>query len=170
VTQTGPFHWSGEFPTLRDFLDTTVRDRMGGLALDGVMVSQLSAFIDVIPAPDNPYRREALTDAQARGALVFKKAACDGCHAGETLTNNKQADVGTFTVTGPIQDDANVRKRGLNTPSLLGLARTAPYLHDGSAPTLKERLVQGRQSNRHGSTSHLSDADIDDLVAYLQTL
>ena len=170
VTQTGPFHWSGEFPTLRDFLDTTVRSRMGGLALDGVMVSQLSAFIDVIPAPDNPYRREALTDAQARGALVFKKAACDGCHAGETLTNNKQADVGTFIVTGPIQDDANVRKMGLNTPSLLGLARTAPYLHDGSAPTLKERLVQGRQSNRHGSTSHLSDADIDDLVAYLQTL
>jgi len=170
VTQTGPFHWSGEFPTLRDFLDTTVRSRMGGLALDGVMVSQLSAFIDVIPAPDNPYRREALTDAQARGALVFKKAACDGCHVGETLTNNKQADVGTFIVTGPIQDDANVRKMGLNTPSLLGLARTAPYLHDGSAPTLKERLVQGRQSNRHGSTSHLSDADIDDLVAYLQTL
>ena len=61
-------------------------------------------------------------------------------------------------------------RQDVNTPSLLGLARTAPYLHDGSASTLKERLVQGRQSNRHGSTSHLSDADIDDLVAYLQTL
>ncbi|NMO17543.1 c-type cytochrome [Pyxidicoccus fallax] len=170
VTKTGPFHWSGEFPTMRDFLDATVRKRMGGSALDTVMVSQLSAFIDVIPTPDNPYKREALTGAQARGAQVFKKAACDGCHEGETLTNNKQADVGTFITTGPIQDDANVRKVGLNTPSLLGLARTAPYLHDGSATSLKARFIQGRQSNAHGATSQLTEAEIDDLVEYLRTL
>jgi YVTN family beta-propeller protein len=170
VTKTGPFHWSGEFPTLRDFLDATVRRRMGGTALDSVMVSQLSSFIDVIPVPDNPHKREVLTDAQARGALVFKKANCDTCHEGETLTNNKQADVGTFITSGPIQDDAQVRKVGLNTPSLLGLARTAPYLHDGSALTLKERLTQGRDTNRHGSTAQLSDAEVDDLVEYLRTL
>ncbi|MBZ4414951.1 c-type cytochrome [Myxococcus sp. RHSTA-1-4] len=170
VTKTGPFHWSGEFPTLRDFLDATVRKRMGGSALDTVMVSQLSSFIDVIPAPDNPHKRDVLTEAQARGAQVFKKAACDSCHEGETLTNNKQADVGTFIISGPIQDDANVRKVGLNTPSLLGLARTAPYLHDGSATSLKDRFVQSRQSNKHGATSQLSDAEIDDLVEYLRTL
>jgi YVTN family beta-propeller protein len=170
VTKTGPFHWSGEFPTLRDFLDTTVRQRMGGSALDTIMVSQLSAFIDVIPAPDNPHKREALTDAQARGAQVFKKAACDSCHEGETLTNNKQADVGTFISSGPIQDDPAVRRVGLNTPSLLGLARTAPYLHDGSATSLKDRFVQGRLSNKHGTTSQLSDAELDDLVEYLRTL
>ncbi|MCP3138973.1 c-type cytochrome [Pyxidicoccus xibeiensis] len=170
VTKTGPFHWSGEFPTLRDFLDTTVRKRMGGSALDSVMVSQLSAFVDVIPAPDNPHKREALTDAQARGAQVFKKAACDGCHEGATFTNNKQADVGTFITTGPIQDDVLVRRLGLNTPSLLGLARTAPYLHDGSATSLKDRLAQGRNSNKHGSTAQLTDAELDDLVEYLLTL
>lgn len=170
VTKTGPFHWSGEFPTLRDFMDATVRQRMGGSALDNIMVSQLAAFIDVLPTPDNPYKREALTEAQARGAQVFKKAACDDCHVGETLTNNKQANVGTFITTGPIQDDPKVRAVGLNTPSLLGLARTAPYLHDGSATSLKDRLLQGRQSNQHGITSQLSDAEIDDLVEYLRTL
>ncbi len=170
VTKTGPFHWSGEFPSLRDFLDVTVRQRMGGSALDSVMVSQLSAFIDVIPAPDNPYRREALTDAQTRGAAVFKKAACDSCHEGETFTNNKQADVGTFITTGPIKDADVVRRVGLNTPSLLGLARTSPYLHDGSATTLRDRLLQGRNSNMHGATSQLTAAEVDDLVEYLRTL
>lgn len=170
VTKTAPFHWSGEFPTLRDFLDTTVRSRMGGSALDGVMVSQLSAFIDVVPAPDNPYKRDTLTEAQARGAQVFKKAACDSCHAGEALTNNTQADVGTFITTGPFQDNAQVRKVGLNTPSLLGLARTAPYLHDGSATSLKDRFLQNRQSNKHGATSQLTESEIDDLVEYLRTL
>ncbi|WP_426733013.1 c-type cytochrome [Myxococcus faecalis] len=170
VTQTGPFHWSGEFPSMRDFLDATVRGRMGGTSLDGVMVAQLSAFIDVIPTPDNPYRSGVQTAAQARGEQVFKKAACDTCHEGEHFTNNKQADVGTFITTGPMRDDDNTRKRGLNTPSLLGLARTAPYLHDGSALSLKGRLMQGRASNKHGTTADLTEAEVDDLVEYLRTL
>ncbi|AKF79983.1 hypothetical protein MFUL124B02_07550 [Myxococcus fulvus 124B02] len=170
VTQTGPFHWSGEFPSMRDFLDATVRGRMGGTSLDGVMVAQLSAFIDVIPTPDNPYRGSVLTAAQARGEQVFKKAACDTCHEGAHFTNNKQADVGTFITTGPMRDDDNTRKRGLNTPSLLGLARTAPYLHDGSALSLKGRLMQGRASNKHGTTADLTETEVDDLVEYLRTL
>ncbi|MFY1824757.1 c-type cytochrome [Myxococcus fulvus] len=170
VTETGPFHWSGEFPSMRDFLDATVRGRMGGTSLDGVMVAQLSAFIDVIPTPDNPYRSAVQTAAQARGEQVFKKAACDTCHEGAHFTNNKQADVGTFITTGPMRDDDNTRKRGLNTPSLLGLARTAPYLHDGSALSLKGRLMQGRASNKHGTTADLTEAEVDDLVEYLRTL
>nr|BDT31821.1 c-type cytochrome [Myxococcus sp. MH1] len=170
VTETGPFHWSGEFPSMRDFLDATVRGRMGGTSLDGVMVAQLSAFIDVIPTPDNPYRGSVQTAAQARGEQVFKKAACDTCHEGAHFTNNKQADVGTFITTGPMRDDDNTRKRGLNTPSLLGLARTAPYLHDGSALSLKGRLMQGRASNKHGTTADLTETEVDDLVEYLRTL
>ncbi|WP_002635395.1 c-type cytochrome [Myxococcus hansupus] len=170
MTQTGPFHWSGEFSTMRDFLDATVRHRMGGTILDGVMVAQLSEFMDVLPAPDNPHKHEGLTDAQARGAVAFQKAACNACHEGALFTNNAQADVGTFVTTGPLQDNAAVRKQGLNTPSLLGLARTAPYLHDGSALSLKDRLLQGRESNQHGMTARLSDAEVDDLVEYLLSL
>ncbi len=170
MTKTGPFHWSGEFSTMRDFLDATVRHRMGGTVLDGVMVAQLSDFIDVLPTPDNPHRVDVLTDAQRRGEAVFRKAACDTCHGGAHFTLNTQADVGTFVTSGALQDDPVVRKQGLNTPSLLGLARTAPYLHDGSAVSLKDRLMQGRESNRHGMTAQLTDAEVDDLVEYLLTL
>lgn len=170
VTRTAPFHWSGEFPTMKDFLDATVTSRMGGGALDVILVSQLSAFIDVIPAPDNPYLRDEPTASQVRGARVFEKARCDTCHEGAHLTNNKQANVGTFITTGALQDASNVREAGLNTPSLLGLARTAPYLHDGSAKTLKGRLTERRQANAHGATADLTDAEIDDLVDYLRTL
>ncbi|AGC42706.1 hypothetical protein MYSTI_01358 [Myxococcus stipitatus DSM 14675] len=170
VTRTAPFHWSGEFPTLKDFLDATVTSRMGGGVLDATLVTQLAAFIDVIPAPDNPYVGAAPTLSQARGAEVFKKAGCDKCHAGEHLTNNQQAHVGTFITDGVLQDTKEVREKGLNTPSLLGLARTAPYLHDGSAKSLKGRLTERRQSTAHGSTAELTDAEIDDLVDYLRTL
>lgn len=167
---TGPYHWSGEFPTLADFLDTTVRKRMGGTQVSHSMTAQIQAFIDSQPPADNPHRRATPTEAQLRGAQVFKKAGCDTCHEGATFTNNKLADVGTFVVSGVQPDDAAVQQRGLNTPSLLGLARSAPYLHDGSASTLKDRLMQRRDENRHGLTGTLSDAEVDDLVEYLLSL
>ncbi|RKG91709.1 hypothetical protein D7V97_41660, partial [Corallococcus sp. CA053C] len=170
TTSTAPFHWSGEFSGLADFMNATVRDRMGGQELDTDTVAKLAAFIDTIPATDNPFQGEPLTEAQARGAALFKKAACDTCHAGAVLTNNTNADVGTFVRTGGLRDADRVISAGLNTPSLLGVGRTAPYLHDGSAPTLKARLLNGRESNQHGQTAQLSDADVDDLVEYLQTL
>jgi cytochrome c peroxidase len=170
ITRTGPFHWSGEFPSLREFLDVTVRQRMGGGVVDAQMAGQLAAFMDVMPSPDNPYKREEPTAAQSRGAQAFLKAECNECHAGEALTNNKQANVGTFVVSGSNPDNDFVRTRGLNTPSLLGLARSAPYLHDGSAMTLKERILQTRKSDTHGKTSRLSDAEIDDLVEFLRVL
>ncbi|WP_224370332.1 c-type cytochrome [Hyalangium versicolor] len=170
ITQTAPFHWSGEFSTLRDFLDVTVRQRMGGGVVDAQMATQLAAFIDVLPTPDNPYKREVMTDAQQRGSQVFLKAQCNDCHAGEALTNNKQANVGTFVLDGSDPDNAAVRQRGLNTPSLLGVARSAPYLHDGSAQTLKERLLKARFTDQHGKTSQLTDAELDDLVEFLRVL
>jgi cytochrome c peroxidase len=52
----------------------------------------------------------------------------------------------------------------------LGLARTAPYLHDGSARTLRDRISQSRTTNQHGLTSGLTDAQIGDLVEYLNSL
>lgn len=170
ITKTGPFHWSGEFPSLRDFLDVTVRQRMGGGVVDTQMAGQLAAFLDAMPTPDNPYKRDELTDAQKRGSQAFLKAECNECHTGETLTNNKQANVGTFVLNGSNPDIDAVRQRGLNTPSLLGIARSAPYLHDGSAMTLKERLQQTRKSDTHGKTSRLNDAELDDLVEFLRVL
>jgi len=57
-----------------------------------------------------------------------------------------------------------------NTPSLVGVGATAPYLHDGSAQSLRELLTTGNPGDRMGRTSHLSPRDIDALVAYLETL
>ncbi|RKH64902.1 c-type cytochrome [Corallococcus aberystwythensis] len=170
TTATAPFHWSGEFSGLGDFMNATVKDRMGGQELDADTVAKLGAFIDAIPTPDNAFRGEPLTASQARGAALFTQAKCDTCHTGTALTNNTNVDVGTFVRSGVLQDAAAVIRAGLNTPSLLGVGRTAPYLHDGSAPSLKARLLNGRESNQHGMTAGLSDADVDDLVAYLETL
>ena len=55
-----------------------------------------------------------------------------------------------------------------NTPSLNHLALTAPYMHDGSAPSLEVLLAQNR--DRMGRTSQLTGDERAALVAYLKTL
>jgi cytochrome c peroxidase len=62
------------------------------------------------------------------------------------------------------------RETRFDTPTLVELWRTAPYLHDGSAPTVRELFTTRNAQNRHGNTTHLSPTQIDDLVAYLLSL
>ena len=53
-------------------------------------------------------------------------------------------------------------------PSLFFVGGTAPYYHDGSAPTLEALIA--KNGDRMGKTSHLSAAEKAALVAYLETL
>jgi cytochrome c peroxidase len=55
----------------------------------------------------------------------------------------------------------------VRVPSLRNVATTAPYFHDGSAPTLQDaiRRMAAAQLDRT-----LSDQHVDSLVAFLKTL
>lgn len=107
-----------------------------------------------------------LSDAAKRGKLVFdnEKVGCANCHSGELHTNLKQFDVGT-------QGQLDHREhKSFDTPTLVELWRTAPYLHDGRAVTLQELFTTHNAKDEHGKTSHLSKEQIEDLVAYLLSL
>lgn len=171
LDRTAPFHWNGEFDTVSQFMLHTTRDRMGGRGPSREMEEQLMAFITSVPAPDNPFTTATPADVLSRGRAAYEKAECSTCHTGEALTDNKFYDVGTYVKQGKVTDRTEfLFHGGLNTPSLLGIARTAPFLHDGSAPTLKARILIGKERDQHGKTSLLSSAEVDDLVAYLQSL
>jgi YVTN family beta-propeller protein len=169
--QTAPFHWNGEFATVADFMIHTTRDRMGGSGPDSATAQQIMAFLESVPTPDNPFTTQTPADVLARGKAAFDKAACGSCHNGTALTDNRFYDVGTYVTAGPVRDRQEfLFHNGLNTPSLLGIARTGPFLHDGSAPTLKARILMGKDANRHGQTSALTPTEVDDLVAYVRSL
>ncbi len=165
--ETAPFHWTGEFGTMKDFMDHTAVLRMGGEGVGAAELSRLEAYMNWAAPPENPHALAQPSEAQVRGAQVFQQAGCSDCHQGQARTDNKNHDVGTLR-------EADVhptlgRLKDLNTPSLLGLARSAPYLHDGSAKTLRERIVNN-PGDLHGKTSGLSAQQVDDLVEYLKTL
>ena len=57
-----------------------------------------------------------------------------------------------------------------DTPTLVEVWRTGPYLHNGAALTLDEVLTKYNKNDQHGMTSHLSKEDREALVEYLLSL
>jgi len=117
------------------------------------------------PMPGPSMAGGALSAAAKRGRELFNRPAigCASCHKPGLFTDLNSYDVGT---AGPTDQDA----AGFDTPSLVEVWRTAPYLHDGSAATLREVLTARNHNDRHGRTSHLSEQELNDLVEYLLSL
>lgn len=98
-------------------------------------------------------------------------AGCADCHAGAAFSDSESGirhDVGTASA-GSGQRLGGALD-GFDTPTLRGLWRSAPYLHDGSAPTLRDVLTTRNPGDAHGRTSGLSTSDLDALELYLLTL
>jgi hypothetical protein len=106
-----------------------------------------------------------LSPAAKRGRQLFQSArvGCAACHPPPLFTDLHSYDIGTSAPT-----DQSARQ--FDTPTLLELWRTAPYLHDGSAATLRDILTTHNAHDRHGATSRLAEHELKDLIEYLLSL
>jgi cytochrome c peroxidase len=160
----------------------------------------LAAYVRTIVAGDSPFDRhvagdsKALGPSAARGRRVFEgPAACNRCHVGVLFTDEdfhntgiawrerpgasglsarEPSDIGRAAVTGRTED-----RGAFKTPSLRQVSRTAPYMHDGSLPTLQavvEYYDSGGQPNARLDHRlrplYLSAQQRADLVAFLFAL
>ena len=108
----------------------------------------------------SPYlRNEKLSESARRGRKLFEKAGCGKCHEGPLRTDLKEHDVGT----GKGLD----KDRLFDTPTLIEVWRTAPYLYDGRAVTIEEMLTKYNPQDKHGVTSNLTSDQIKDLAAFV---
>src|SRR5262249_25971956 len=110
-----------------------------------------------------------------RGKEIFfsKQANCASCHSGPFYTDSTPRPISEIVRhdVGTGKDDAT-EKMGpaYDTPTLLGIYKTAPYLHHGKAATLQEVFTKYNPKDQHGKTSQLSAAQMDDLVEFLRAL
>jgi len=154
---TEPFHWEGDMPDLQALLEEVMVVRMGGVHQSPARVQALADFMFGLQAP--PPSVTADDAAAVRGKALFESAevGCAECHAGAGIANRESHDVGTGET--------------LQIPSLRSIEYRAPFMHDGCAPTLRARFdLACGGGDQHGHTSQLSDADLDDLVAYQRSL
>lgn len=173
---TAPFNWGGTHAVLTDNMAETIL-RMGGNGLTKAELAGLELFLTKgLHAPVNPNLKAAgLTPEQAAGKVVFEdpSVGCDSCHV-QGKTDGQSHDVGTmsgdeFTLHAKVLGQT-VNGLAYDTPSLRGLFATAPYLHDGSVPTLGGVLVKLSDTGKMGDTSKLTATERANLLAYLLTL
>jgi cytochrome c peroxidase len=129
----------------------------------------------------------AVSDQVKRGhELFFGKAACNQCHLGESFTDNQFHNVGVGWVeeTKSFADEGRAGVTGrpadrgaFKTPTLRDVSRHPPFLHDGSAATLREVVElynRGGTKNPHLSPKMfplgLTDEEMDALVAFMEAL
>ncbi len=164
IAGTYPLHWEGDMPNFQHLANEVFSQRMSGPTLGDSQAHAIEQWIDRVSETRVAQRPAALPAELAasvrRGREVFLRpdTNCAGCHSGERLTNNLTVDVGTG--------------EALQVPSLVGVRWRSPYMHNGCAPTLRDRFTDPRcgGGDRHGRTSQLAPGQIDDLIAYLQTL
>jgi YVTN family beta-propeller protein len=117
------------------------------------------------PAPSPLLVNGRLSEAARRGEALFQSpdTGCVNCHEPPLLTDLRSYNVGT-------QNPFDREDKVFDTPTLRELWRTAPYLHDGSAATIRDVLTTRNPKDEHGKTSQLSTQQIDDLAEYLLSL
>ncbi|MDP3502086.1 MAG: hypothetical protein Q8S33_17245 [Myxococcales bacterium] len=155
IAAMAPFHWKGDLGTMGELVDDTFVARMGGARPSPEVVASLGSFLDRIPSLPPPTRDTPVD--MTKGRAAFDKAGCNTCHGGPLLTNGASSDVGT--------GDA------FQVPSLKGVSRRAPFMHDGCATSMEERFTNPDCGGKtHGNVSALDPIELSDLTDFLSQL
>ena len=129
-------------------------------------VQAVQAYLRSMQPERSPYLLAGgkLSPKAKRGKAIFEssKTKCASCHSGALFTDLQMYDVGTAS-----EPD---KGKKFDTPTLIELWRTAPYLSTGEGATLQEVLTKFNKGDQHGVTSRLSPNDLDALVEYLLSL
>jgi YVTN family beta-propeller protein len=190
--QTRPWHWSAALDEPQD-VEETIKVIQHGLGLApgadppllGTPNAGRSADLDALAAfLERGIRAPALPPSEdvALGRSLFEATGCTACHGGATWTTSAlPGPPGTLDPDGNGMVDAVLREvgtlnpgdvrgqTGFDPPSLLHVRLTAPYLHDGSMPTLEALLASGHP-DPHGSGNGLDDKAIAALVDFLRAI
>lgn len=156
VSLRAPVRWDGLAATVADDALGTSQGLMGGVGMTQQDALAIEAYIDHTPDVDIPLR--GVNDPEIElGRQLFQRpdVNCASCHSGALFSDLQFYNVNGFD--------------GVKTPSLLNLEASAPYLHDGSAATIRDLLVRLRDGSK-GSTANLNDQELNALERYLKTL
>ncbi len=125
---------------------------------------------------------KAISESAQRGFALFNgKAGCSGCHSGWSFTDGSFHDIGTAhgddIGRGALFPTSRKLRYAFKTPTLRDVARRAPYMHDGSIPSLAAVIALynngGIDRPSRSELIHplgLSEEDQIDLIAFLHTL
>ena len=116
------------------------------------------------PVPSPRLINGELSDSAKRGKLLFNddRTGCSICHPESNyFTDLEKHDVGT---------QGRDFYRAYDTPTLVEVWRTAPYLHDGRYATIRELIVEGKHYAPDNRLEKLTEEELNDLIEYVLSL
>jgi cytochrome c peroxidase len=162
LPSAAPYGWFGDHGDVHHHLKHTVT-RLGGQGFDTKDQADLQALVTYISRMKAPVdtRDEASAALVSKGHELFHAAAqgCGDCHA-EGGTDRTRHDIGTGR--------ENEARLSFDTPSLLSIAGSAPYFHDGRYKSLEELMAKA--DDKMGHAKHLKPEDRAAMVAYMESL
>ena len=158
--------------------DTSLGAPKAGFSAD---LDALAAYVSsLIDYPRSPWRQAdgSLTPDAEAGRALFEspELGCTNCHSGEHLTDSRFVAPGEPLLhdVGTLRESSGQRLGGIlpgiDTPTLYELYNSWPYLHDGSATSLREVLTTRNTADQHGVTSQLTDVELGQLEMWLLSL
>lgn len=154
VAETSPFGWLGKVRRLDEQIHKSLETTMHAHDPSPRQVEALAAYLKTLAPPPSVV---ANPQAVARGREIFDSSRCDACHTAPSYTTPMRYDVGLADAVG---------NHEFNPPSLRGVAHRPALLHDGSVTSLPDLF----RRTRHPDQTEMTDAEIDDLVAFLSSL
>ncbi len=145
----------------------------------------IASFERTVLTGNSPWDRyqagdpSAMSPSAVRGWELFKgKAHCSACHAGPNFTDNAFHNLGTSVESKDIGREKISGLEGdrgaFKTPGLRDIAKSAPYMHDGSHVTLEEAIdfynkggALNEQLDEEIFALNLTDEEKKDLVTFL---
>lgn len=110
------------------------------------------------PVP-SPYLVNGQLSPKAReGKKIYERVGCTYCHPAPYYTDQKKHHMGT--------PGASDRTNEWDTPTLMEVWRTGPYLHDGRSATLNELF----EEQKHGLQKKLTKDEMEQLIEYVLSL
>jgi mono/diheme cytochrome c family protein len=131
----------------------------------------LAAFLRSLPPPE-PLVAEPDAALAARGEEVFDEADCSSCHVPPLFSSEALVRVDEVG-TDPLAGESPERGSGFyRIPSLRGVGRNAPYLHQGRFPTLRDMFNPRRDPavDGHPFGLELGEGDREALLQFLQSI
>lgn len=172
---TAPYGRDGRFASLRDFTRNVIVNEFGGEEPTPFMLDALVAYqleFDWQPNsqlnPDGTLNRNASAAAR-RGEVLFNTSyegmgnrSCSTCHIpSANFIDRLPHDIGSGERASEFARDTF-----FDTPSLINVAQTAPYFHDGSLETLADVVAWFDDNFSLGLTAD----EQSDLTAYLEAV
>ncbi|MGL6225931.1 MAG: hypothetical protein ACRC10_04800 [Thermoguttaceae bacterium] len=162
--QTPPAMWEGVRKTTSFAVRTGFRYILMSVPNEQIC-NDIDAYIAAMQPLESPRLVDGkLSEAAQRGQQLFesKRLNCIECHPAPLFTDLKMHNVNSKASFD--------RREDFDTPSLVEVWRSAPFMHDGRFVNIRDVFAVGKHGDVNGDIESLSEEELNDLVEYVLSL